>query len=787
VVSPFSVRFQTCLLSLFSMFIRSFTTAAVRTRKHSHRVAIKLKHGTGNNPSRGFGGLHNYHSMHYMSSSPQKSDRESYRYDALIYSDSIRLLKLLRGARNSQLQCEILEQRKGSGPAFEALSYTWGAPVFAQVLEEVKSNTIIRLTENLSDALHEFRLEDMDRYLWIDQICIDQQNALEKSNQVAAMDEIYRGATRTLVWLGKEEAHEAMDELERIGADFESYGYKSVFPFPPTVWNQEYLQKFIALFETCNGGALYDFFGRPWFERVWVFQEFILARDLEIHCGSRSISYDLFSKALCIFYVITRKINVGYMGIQHDLGGVMKLISSPRYTRAWELIRRRERYIALQSIALEKEKEELVKEAPGTEKRQGGGMSLQESYYSQSASLENIQPSSLIDLCIATRELKCSVIQDKVYGILGISLRNHLLVPDYTITPKALWAELAVRCLESGDLTVLHYAGVDLHHVQADVPTYAINFSHPVPTQFRFGGESTARYHAGSTAQPRVRLVRMLAREGKPSIGPQIDGYVVDHVAKVVIGSPGTGGAEDLYWTPKSLRGLYRIVADWRNSFPDPYNGESLHTVFTRTILADNAHPHVNVAAGGVKRNDPSLVLMGLIALNSVMLEQRIIAFHERVAQAYGTVSLGLRNFDDEEPVFYNFPSEDPKAWEVAAPDGSGFASAVELDGPIIQQLQVYLQTVSMVLNRRCVFMTSKGYLGIGPGSMVKGSIVFVPIGAQTPFVLHTLSSAVEIAPDDVERRAMHMLMGECYLHGWMDGEALEESNGCRYAEIVLR
>ncbi|ERF73567.1 hypothetical protein EPUS_07501 [Endocarpon pusillum Z07020] len=771
------------------MSLRSFLTTAVRTGQHSHRMVIRLEHRIGNNPSGDFRGLHYYHSQHDKNSSPRKSDRELYRHDALIHSDSIRLLKLLRGARHSPLQCEILEQRKGSGPAFEALSYTWGAPVFAQVLEEVKSDTIVRITENLSHALHEFRLKDTDRYLWIDQICINQQNASEKSHQVAAMDEIYRGATRTLVWLGKEEAHEAMDELERIGGDFESFGYKKVFPFPPTVWSQEYLQKFIALFETCNGGVLYDFFGRPWFERVWVFQEFILARNLEIFCGSRSISYDLFSKTLCIFYVAMRKINLGNMGMQHDRGGVMKLITSPRYARAWELIRRRERYLALQNIALENEKEEQVKATPGTEKSPGDGMSLQESYYSQSASPDNIQPSSIIDLCIATQELKCSVIQDKVYGVLGISLRNRLLVPDYTITPEALWAQLALRCLESGDLTVLYHAGVNLHHVQAGVPTYAINFSHPMPPQFRFGGGSTARFHAGSTAPPRVRLVRMMAGEAELSVNPQIDGYVVDHVAKVIAGSADAGGAEDVYWTPDSLRGLYSTVADWRGSLPDPYNRESLHTVFTRTILADNAHPQVNVAAGGVKRNEPTLVLMGLIALKSVMVGQRIFTFHERVAQAYGTVALGLRNFDDEEPVFYTFPSKDAKAWELATPDGSGSGSVsvVELDGPIVQQLQVYLQTVSMVLNRRCVFMTSKGYLGVGPGSVVQGSVVFVPVGAQTPFVLHPLSSAVESAPEDVARRALHILLGECYLHGWMDGEALQESNDCQYAEIVLK
>ncbi|KAF2828936.1 heterokaryon incompatibility, partial [Ophiobolus disseminans] len=84
---------------------------------------------------------------------------------------------------------------------YDALSYTWGG--------EQKSRTIIcddsgmSVTQNLFDALQALRsLRNDCGYLWVDAVCIDQENNKEKALQVRNMLLIYQKATTVVVWLG---------------------------------------------------------------------------------------------------------------------------------------------------------------------------------------------------------------------------------------------------------------------------------------------------------------------------------------------------------------------------------------------------------------------------------------------------------------------------------------------------------------------------------------------------------------------------------------------------------
>ena len=59
------------------------------------------------------------------------------------------------------------------------------------------------ITDKFNDILHHFRYEDQDRLLWLDFLCIDQNNLDERASQVGLMREIYRRASEVLIWLGK--------------------------------------------------------------------------------------------------------------------------------------------------------------------------------------------------------------------------------------------------------------------------------------------------------------------------------------------------------------------------------------------------------------------------------------------------------------------------------------------------------------------------------------------------------------------------------------------------------
>jgi hypothetical protein len=65
----------------------------------------------------------------------------------------------------------------------------------------------ILVTENLFDALDQLsQMPDVD-FLWIDALCINQEDLDERASQVLIMGEIYASSVETIVWLGEPNAH----------------------------------------------------------------------------------------------------------------------------------------------------------------------------------------------------------------------------------------------------------------------------------------------------------------------------------------------------------------------------------------------------------------------------------------------------------------------------------------------------------------------------------------------------------------------------------------------------
>ena len=87
-------------------------------------------------------------------------------------------------------------------PAYEALSYAWGDPVFPAKLF-LDGRGYHGITANLSQCLTSLRRVDTTRVLWVDAVCINQDDLREKEAQVALMGTIYKSATRALIWLGE--------------------------------------------------------------------------------------------------------------------------------------------------------------------------------------------------------------------------------------------------------------------------------------------------------------------------------------------------------------------------------------------------------------------------------------------------------------------------------------------------------------------------------------------------------------------------------------------------------
>src|SRR2546421_7941835 len=128
-----------------------------------------------------------------------------YKYNPIdLEGRALRLRRLFKGNFEDGIQCELfdawLHQAKGGIP-YEALSYTWGST--KKIVKIWINECTMSVTENLYVALQHIRLEKSDRILWVDAICIDQDNTQERGHQVQQMRDIYREAEQVVIWLGR--------------------------------------------------------------------------------------------------------------------------------------------------------------------------------------------------------------------------------------------------------------------------------------------------------------------------------------------------------------------------------------------------------------------------------------------------------------------------------------------------------------------------------------------------------------------------------------------------------
>ncbi|KAF2820168.1 HET-domain-containing protein, partial [Ophiobolus disseminans] len=179
---------------------------------------------------------------------------ERYEYKSLDYTtQQIRLIRLLEPTVDDDRMClhiDIFDMSEA--PPYTALSYVWGLPTSlydVYIKDEKLEDTKLQVRENLYDFLVEFRVQEetehSDQYLWIDQLAIDQATNLERNHQVQMMSDIYSNAESVIVWLGKAQSdYEAARTYQKTG----------------------HHEAFTAILHN------------NYFDRLWVMQEFLLAK-----------------------------------------------------------------------------------------------------------------------------------------------------------------------------------------------------------------------------------------------------------------------------------------------------------------------------------------------------------------------------------------------------------------------------------------------------------------------------------------------------------------------------
>lgn len=217
----------------------------------------------------------------------------TYQYESLHFEDEIRILHISRSHMplSKALRFSIERAFLSRRPRYEALSYVWGGSERCRTITETHSRKIFFITENCFSALYNLCYEGK-RQLFVDQICIDQDNIHERNKQVALMSRVYMQASRTIIYLGAPDVHsnyimryQKSGTYDKNSDRFKTNPTRSYFPRPTTA----------ATFQGSEYDHLSALLKRPWFRRTWTIQESLLAPDNVVRIGKREIEWSFLT------------------------------------------------------------------------------------------------------------------------------------------------------------------------------------------------------------------------------------------------------------------------------------------------------------------------------------------------------------------------------------------------------------------------------------------------------------------------------------------------------------
>jgi hypothetical protein len=210
------------------------------------------------------------------------------RYRALT-GTGFRVLLLDPGEFGSVITGRLSECNLQYPPSYYALSYVWGQePALHQV---VINDAEVFIRPNLFHALQRIRpLRGAPIRLWMDTLCIDQQNDVERNAQVRQMAEIYNKAEGVFIWLGEEDSTSKL-AIELVNNIYNGSRHSSTnmarysFSWEGSWWRDYSFTALNLLLE------------RPWFRRGWVLQEAAFSTNSIIQCGDKQLHMERFVEA----------------------------------------------------------------------------------------------------------------------------------------------------------------------------------------------------------------------------------------------------------------------------------------------------------------------------------------------------------------------------------------------------------------------------------------------------------------------------------------------------------
>ncbi|KAH8892579.1 HET-domain-containing protein [Thozetella sp. PMI_491] len=324
-------------------------------------------------------------------------------------------------------------------PPYVALSYAWGESTSTDVL--LLGGVLCRAPAVVVAALLRFQEDGAEKWIWIDQLCINQADELEKSIQVQMMKDIYHGATKVVVWLGAggQDSAEVFAQLVKIRGAFS--------------------QNSITEFHKLHGGQVLDSIApafrrlcqKKYWTRLWVIQEYAVARELELVYGDASLNGDDMVAVLDLYASI------------NGSSESSELEAMPN----WETLR----------------KDIIRAFEPPEASFMAGVISRREIYQHSSStggeSLYRVLTTGLVLENDYNYPLTTDP-RDRIFAFLHLANDSYDFssFPDYTRTCEDVYTDVAAIMLRQGSIDILAYC--EFPKVLTQLPTWVPDWSMPM-------------------------------------------------------------------------------------------------------------------------------------------------------------------------------------------------------------------------------------------------------------------------------------------------------------------
>jgi hypothetical protein len=468
-------------------------------------------------------------------------------------SSEIRLLKLRRRRPLGRIRCELIvvDLHSDDLPDYDAISYHWGSAAFT---EEIWLDGLpLQVAPIVQDLLYHLGSYQHDRLLWIDAICINQGDNAEKDVQIGLMRDVYRRAASVIVWLdGVEDPWMARRMLAGIWHEY-VYG--------TTESCVEMVRTYSEPSAEAGWMQLMNLFAHPWFCRVWIIQEIVLAKTAVVLASEQPLQFD-------------------------HLATFARMLTSHPYN------------VVLQRSTGPGIRDEAI---------------LGVGHASLMAALIETRDDPRVGLALLLGILanfRSTEDRDRVYGLLGLLRADEAdqphLQPDSSKTVEALYMDVARHLIPTSPHDTLSFAGIGYRRKLDSLPSWA-------PDWTSLGNRDTGRQHFSSIqattgfACGRGVGLRVAFSENaeQGAAVMQIQGHVLDEIHHMgpemgyTAHNLGKGGSdEEMAGVVRSHMGNRRLVLRYaRQPYP---TGQPLDEVFWRSLIADTQFERPAPATLGV-------------------------------------------------------------------------------------------------------------------------------------------------------------------------------------------